>query len=383
MNKNKGGPPYEDLQYCVRCCMPETNEGEKFDELGICQACQASEEKMHINWVEREQRLREILEYYKSRSGDNYDCIVPISGGKDSCFQLHIVKRVYGMKPLAVTFSHNWFSEEGNYNLRNILEKLNIDHLMFTPNRELVNRLAKESLYKIGDVCWHCHAGVGAFPLQVAVKFNIPLIIWGESIAETSGRAKYTDDHLIKFDRDYFTRVSAKLFPEEMVNDEISSKDLFPFQLPSAEEMERVGVVGIHLGNYIFWDAERQVEFLVREYGWREGKEMDGTYKKYKSVECIMHGMHDYTKYLKRGFGRATDHACQDVRAGIITREEGFELIKKYDPMVPRSFHEYLRITGLSEEEFHRVMEHHRDLVVNKRQEILSDKLRDKKRNEK
>jgi N-acetyl sugar amidotransferase len=367
--------PHPHLKYCVRCCMPETSEGINFDELGICRACQSSEEKMHINWVERRKQLVTILEKYKNQSGDNYDCMVPISGGKDSCFQLHMIKKVFGLKPLAVTFSHNWFSEVGKYNLKNILEKLNIDHILFTPNRELINKLARKSIFKIGDACWHCHAGVGSFPLQIAVKYKIPLLVWGESIAEYSGRAKHSDEHLIKFDKDYFVKQSAKFYPEEFTDEEISTKDIFPFKFPSIEEVEEIGLVGIYLGNYIFWDEERQVEFLKKEYDWREMDKADGTYKHYKSAECKMHGVHDYAKFLKRGFGRTTDHACSDVRAGIITREEGFKLIKKYDHQIPKSLPEFLEMTKLSEEEFHKAMAYHKDIVMNKRKEVKSDKL--------
>ena len=114
--------------------------------------------------------LRRIFDEAKSKAGNNYDCIIGISGGKDSTFQLHVLTKVYGMKPLAVTHSHNWFSETGWYNLVNSLEKFNVDHIMFTPNRNLVNRLAKKSLEGIGDTCWHCHAGGSAFPVQIAVK---------------------------------------------------------------------------------------------------------------------------------------------------------------------------------------------------------------------
>lgn len=354
-----GKPLYDKkLQYCVRCCMPETNEGIKFDEMGICQACQSQEQKIHINWTEREQQLRKILESYKSKAGDNYDCIVPISGGKDSAFQLHVLVKRYGIKPLAVTFNHNWYSETGKYNLWNILEKLNVDHIMFTPNRALINKLAKQSLYKIGDSCWHCHAGVGAFPLHVAAKFKIPLLVWGESVAESSGRACYYEP--VRFDSNYFLHNSAKVTPTGMTNDVITSKDVFPFQNPAAEEMEKVGVTGIHLGDYIFWDDERQMEFIRKEYGWREDL-VEGTYKGYKSVECIMPGVHDYTKFLKRGFGRATDHASQDVRSGLLSREEGFELAKNFDAERPQALDYYLKITGLTEEEFLKVMNERRE----------------------
>jgi len=355
------------MQYCLRCCMPESTEGITFDEMGICAACQSAEQKIHLNWTARERDLRKLLVHYKSLNND-YDCIVPISGGKDSTFQLHVITKVYGMHALAVTFSHNWFSETGTYNLQNAIEKFNVDHIMFTPNRELVNKLARQSLFKIGDACWHCHSGVGAFPLQVAVKFKIPLLIWGESIAEVCGRATHYNP-VLKFDREYFTKVSAKVYAEEMVCENISLRELAGFRFPTSEELEEIGVVGIHLGDYIFWDDERQMEFVRDVYGWREDH-VEGTYKRYKSVECRMAGVHDFTKFLKRGFGRGTDHTSADVRAGLLTREEAFELAKKHDTERPDALDDYLRITGFTEEEFESVMgQHRRNLKI----EGLSD----------
>ncbi len=352
------------LRYCVRCCIPATNEGMQFDELGICLACRSSEEKMHINWVERQKQLKEILESYKSKAGSNYDCIIPISGGKDSAFQLHVLTKIYKMKPLAVTFSHNLYSKTGWYNLWNMLDKFNVDHIMYTPNRALINKLMKQSLKGIGDPCWHCHMGVGSFPLQVAVKFKIPLMIWGESIAEGTGRATYFNP-VMEFNRDYFVKQSARLYPDQMVSDTVSKKDINPFQLPSIEEIEKIGVVGIHLGDFIFWDTERQVEFLKKEYGWKEDV-VEGSYKGYKSVECIMEGMHSYTKFLKRGFGRASDHAAQDVRAGLLTREEGFELAKRYDTERPDVMDYLLKQTNLTEDEFNEIMKEHREKNLGK-----------------
>lgn len=352
-----GKPLFRNMQYCTRCCMPESNEGIKFDEMGICQACQSAEQKIHIDWVAREQELRNLLEHYKSL-GNDYDCIVPISGGKDSTFQLHVITQVYNMRALAVTFSHNWYSDTGKKNLENALEKFNVDHIMFTPNRSLVNRLARRSLMMIGDSCWHCHAGVGAFPLQIAVKYRIPLLIWGESIADMSGRATYKNP-VTKFDRDYFTKVSAKMYPEQMVCGTIELRELTGFKLPSYDEIAEAKVVGIHLGDYIFWDDERQMEYVRDVYGWQEDA-VEGTYKGYKSVECRMAGVHDYTKFLKRGFGRGTDHASIDVRAGLLTREEAFELAKKHDTARPDALDFYLEITGFSEEEFNEVLAQHR-----------------------
>jgi N-acetyl sugar amidotransferase len=356
------GQPFQHLQYCVRCCIPQTQEGVVFDELGVCQACQSAEQKIHIDWTGREKVLRSVLDNAKAKAGNNYDCIIPISGGKDSTFQLHVLTQVYGMKPLAVTFSHNWFSETGWYNLQNSLERFNVDHVMFTPNRKLVNKLARHSLAGIGDSCWHCHAGVGAFPLQAAVRFNIPLLIWGESIAESSGRASYLNP-VRKFDREYFTKVSAKLQPFQMVRDDgefsVTLRDLEPFQVPSAEDCERVGVHGIHLGDYIFWDDERQTEFVRDTYGWRE-TQVEGSFKRYKSAECVMPGVHDLACYVKRGYGRSTFHASVDVRAGLLSRDEAWELIRANDGVRPEGLDYYLKITGMTEDEFFATLEKHR-----------------------
>jgi N-acetyl sugar amidotransferase len=346
--------PISGLTYCTRCCIPETQEGVEFDALGVCTACRSSEEKMHIDWTARERQLRVILEEARAKAGNGYDCILPISGGKDSFFQAHVLTKVYGMKPLAVTFSHNWFSETGFYNLQRCLQVFELDHLQFTPARGLVNRLARKSLGAIGDSCWHCHSGVGAFPLQVATRFKIPLLVWGESIAENDGRATY-ERPVTKFDRDYFTKVSARLTAEEMVGGDLTAKDLHPFELPSYEEIDQTGVWGIHLGDYIFWDDERQTEWIRDVYGWRE-TEIEGAYKGYKSAECIMPGMHDFTCYLKRGFGRSTWQASVDVRNGLLTRREGFDLIKQHDQERPEALDYYLKITGMTEEEFYATM---------------------------
>lgn len=348
-----------DIQYCIRCCMPETQEGQVLDELGFCNVCRSSEDKMHINWAERKEQLGEILENAKKENiNKQYDCLIPISGGKDSVYQLHVLVKEFGMRPLAVTFSHNWYSAVGMYNLFNCLEIFNIDHVMFTPRRNLVNALAKRSLDQIGDACWHCHAGIGAFPLKMAKDYGINLLIWGESVAESSSRGTYAKP-LMSFDQDYFLKVSAKVSPEKMVGGEVTERDLGAFRTPDAETYASSGIKGIHLGDYIYWDEERQTEFIKREYGWKDTN-IEGTYKRYKSAECIMPGVHDFANYLKRGYGRASFHASADVRAGIITRDEAFEHFVPLDSVVPRALEYYSEITGISREEFFEILEEKR-----------------------
>lgn len=343
--------------------MPETQEGQKFDEFGVCNVCRSSEDKMRIDWNNRRIELEEILHRSREKHKDDpYDCVIPISGGKDSTFQLHVLIKEFNMRPLAVTFSHNWFTPVGMYNLMNALEVFDVDHLMFTPKRSLVNRSAKRSVEAIGDACWHCHAGVGAFPLQVALKYKIGLIIWGESVAESSSRGTYSAP-IMKFDQDYFLRVSAKKRPEEFACADIKLRELQPFLTPNQQEYVDSGLIGIHLGDFMFWDEERQTEFVSSEYGWKEDV-IEGTYKGYKSAECIMPGIHDFACYLKRGYGRASFHKSLDIRAGLISRDDVAASDISIEREVPATFQYFSNITGLSIDQFIGQVQEHKHISL-------------------
>ena len=348
----------------MRCIMPETQEGQAFDEFGFCNVCRSSEEKMRVDWKSRREQLERILEKAKFENQNReYDCLVPISGGKDSTFQLHVLVKEFGMRPLAVTFSHNWFSAVGIYNLFNALEVFDVDHIMFTPKRGLVNRLAKKSLSKIGDSCWHCHAGVGAFPLRVARDYGIKLVIWGESVAESSSRGTYSAP-IIKFDQDYFQKVSAKLAPDEMSDSNIADYELKKFNSLTSDEYEESQIEGIHLGDYIFWDEERQTEFVIDNYGWMED-DVEGTYKGYKSTECVMPGVHDFACYLKRGYGRTTFHLSSDIRSGVLSRSDVNPEILKLERTVPAGLQYFTEITGIELNDFtSEVMKHRHNSLV-------------------
>lgn len=356
--------PYPQLTYCKRCCMPATTEGIDFDEMGICKACCSSEEKMKIDWEARQKALGELLEKYKEKSSNNYTCIVPISGGKDSAFQLHVLTKIYKINVLAVTFSHNWYSKTGWENLWNVLERLDVDHIMYTPKRSLVNRLARKSLEKIGDSCWHCHAGVLSFPLHIAQKFGIKLLVFGESPADFSGRDTYMNQEFKMTSAlnlcDIFMQGSVRKTPDDFLGNNIEREEMPLFRAPSREELIQAQISSIYLGDFVFWDQEKQTDFLIREYGWKEDL-VEGSFKKYKSVECIMPGVHDYAKFIKRGYGRSTDFVSQDVRAGLMTREEGFNIAYENDTIRPKALDYYLQITGYSEEEFFRILEKQRE----------------------
>lgn len=339
------------MKHCIRCGIPESREDLVLDSMGQCQACVSAEEKIHIDWVERRKILDEIVTRYKNAG--KYDAILPISGGKDSMWQCHVITKVLNLKALAVTHNHNWYSETGWWNLQNCLKTFDLDHVMFTPSRTLVNKMAKRSLETIGDACWHCHMGVSAFTIRMAIAYKIPLLIWGESTAE-HGRATYGQP--MKFDRDYFLKVSAKVTPVQFSCEYLTLKELYPYETPSAEECEAIGLNGIHLGDYIFWDAERQTEFVKSEYGWRE-LEIEGAYKGYKSAECSMAGIHDYLCYKKRGYGRTTIQTSDDIRAGLMTREEAENLIERYERIEPKSLEYYMEITGWTREDIQRIIQ--------------------------
>ena len=347
-----GEPLYEkQIRYCNRCCMPETMEGITFDEFGICTPCRSSEEKMHINWEEREKNLRSILD--SQRSDDYYDCMLPMSGGKDSTFQAYVLTRRYHVSPLAVTHGANWLSLSGRYNLENCLQKFDLDHVIFHANRSIINKVARKSLKAIGDACWHCHIGAGTFVIQSAFSWKAGLMIWGESIAERDGRGSYMNQ--TEASLYYNLEISGRVKAEDYADSEIPYNELSHWFYPDKEKIRGSNLRYLHLGDYIFWDEEKQVDFIVRNFEWMDSQ-VENAFKGYKSNECVMAGVHDYSNFIKRGIGRATVQASDDVRRGIITREEGFELAKKFDAQRPHALDFYLKLTGYTEEEFEKIL---------------------------
>lgn len=345
------------MRYCKRCVYPESSALElTFDEKGVCSGCRMAEEKEKINWNARKEKLREILEKYRNKDGSNYDCIIPVSGGKDSHFQTYIIKEVYGLNPLLVTFNHEFNTAAGIRNLTNLVSKFGVDHIRFTLNPKLIKKLARVSLKKMGDMCWHCHAGIYTYPVQIAVKFKIPLILWGEhGFSDLYGMYSHYDQ--IEMTRKCRTEWGMRGYDaEDMVDEEegITLADLKCFVYPSDKEIEAAGVRGIYLSNFIPWNGKKQSELMIEKYDFEPWSEQqDRTYNTYENVECHhCNGVHDYLRWLKFGYGRATDHVSQDIRLGRMTREEGIEIVEKYDHVRPKDLDMFLKFVGLTEEEF-------------------------------
>ena len=341
---------------CQKCVMPDTRPEIVFDAEGVCDACHtAARKEQEIDWEARRQQFETIIERYRNLDGSNYDCLIPVSGGKDSTYQVYMAKVIYGLNPLCVTFGQCKCTELGEQNMEN-LRQLGVDHLVFHPNPVVYKKLYKTGFERLGDPCWPCHAGIFTYPIRIAVEKNIPLLIWGEnSQMEYGGPAAAREEQVL--DKRWLQQFGGLLNnrTEDMIGSEgITTQDLLPYTYPSDEDLKRVGVTGLFLGYFFKWDARRQLE-IVKEHGFkvRETRSI-GTYTNYENLDCGFVDIHDHLKYLKYGFGRCTDQASIDLRNGRITRHEALELVAKYDHEVEtvKDFCEYL---GITEAEFWKI----------------------------
>ncbi len=342
------------MKYCTKCVLPDTHETIEFDSEGVCNICRQAEVKHNkINWEERRSMLDSIVSKYKDRG--EYDCIVPFSGGKDSAFQLWYVVTQLKLKPLVVRFDHWGYRDLVEENNNKVMSKLNVDFLQFRPNLSIVKKLMKESLKRTGDFCWHCHTGIFAYSMQTAIRYNIPLLIWGESSSEYRSYNKAEE----------LEELNEKLF-NEMINlgitsndmykylkGEVKERDLLPFKFPDKESLYKLEVKSIWLGNYIKWDTKDNVRIIKEELDWK-GQMVEGIPPEYdyEKIECKFQGVRDYCKFIKRGHGRTNHLACIDIRNKMLDREAGMKMTLKYDGKKPRSLEYFLNFTGISEKDF-------------------------------
>lgn len=350
------------IRYCKKCVFPETKPDLFFNEEGVCSACVASEQKdANIDWELRRKDFEQIIEHYRLKQGQpGYDCLIPVSGGKDSTYQAYFMKEVYKMNPLCVCFETTNITEIGQRNIDNI-SKMGIDVIYFKKNYNAYRSMVVEGFKRVGDEMWPNHLGIFTVPIHFAVKFNIPLVIWGENSQMEYG-GPFDSIHMRHLNRRWMEEFGGLLGNriQDMIGvDGLTEKDLTPYFYPSDEDIERVGVTGIFLGHYFFWDARKQLE-LVKQHGFsvKEHGPVEGTYTNYENLDEKMHGLHDYLKFVKYGFGRATDHACIDIRNKRITREEGLKLVKQYDGKYPHyAVNEFVKYSGMSKEKIDAVID--------------------------
>lgn len=319
------------ITFCKRCVMPDTKPDLFFNEQGVCDACVSAEDKNKVDWSSRRREFWDLCSWAKSQKRQ-YDCVIPVSGGKDSHYQTYKALE-YGLKPLCVTFQPTLQTELGKANLNNLIS-LGIDHITVTPNPRVYKAMGLEAFRRIGDHEWPNHLGIFTTPIQVAVEKDIPLIIWGEnSQLEYGGPEQARKKQTL--DRRWLEEFGGLLGnrPTDMLGVEgITEEDLVPYTYPSEKDMK--GIRSVFLGYFFKWDARAQVE-IIKQVGFQtHDGPVEGTYTDYENLDDAIVSIHDYFKYLKFGFGRATDHACIDIRNGRLTRPQAIELVKQYDGQI-------------------------------------------------
>jgi len=340
------------MNYCSKCVMPDTKPELTFDEEGVCNACRAHERKVtSIDWEEREKEFLEIVK--KNKKNEGYDVLIPVSGGKDSTYQT-IKALELGLKPLCVCFEPTIATELGKQNLDN-LQDLGVDLILVKKDPKVYKSMIIEGFETLGDNEWPDHLGIFTVPAHFAVKFNIPLLLWGEnSQFEYGGPATSQESRYLnrKWLEEFGGLLGYRV--EDMIGiDGITQKDLYLYTYPSDKEIERVGVTGLFLGYYFPWDTRRQTDISIAHGFKTAPRHIETTYTDFENLDCHSMTIHDYLKYVKYGFGRATDHACMDIRNGDINRDEGVRLALRYDGRYPHeAVKEFCEYTGLSKESF-------------------------------
>lgn len=321
--------------YCKNCVMPSTKPDLKINEEGICNACESFKDRSDINWGDRRKELETILEKYRNKKGENWDCVIPVSGGKDSTFQ--VVKLLeLGMNPLCVTATTCALTEVGKENIENI-KKLGVDYVEMSPNPIIRAKLNRVGLEEVGDISWPEHVGIFTIPVRAAVQYNIPLIIWGEnSQNEYGGPAAAAENNTL--DRRWLEEFGGLLglrVDDLIGQDGITRKDLIPYFYPEDEALKAIGVTGLFLGHYIPWDGLSNA-LVASAFGFTVSKNITlGSMVNYENLDNYQTAIHEYFKYLKFGFGRASDHASLHIRRKRITRETGMEIVRRLDGKFP------------------------------------------------
>lgn len=355
------------MNYCKRCVYPARHPlNLVLDESGICSGCRVHEEKDEIDWTERLVRLRAIVDSYRSRSRTIHDCIVPVSGGRDSYFIVHVVKNVLGLNPLLVSYNQQYNTKIGIRNLSYLRSLLGCDQMSMTVSPDRVKRITRETLRLRGSMYWHCIAGQTVFPVQIAVKFKIPLIIWGaHQGVDQVGMFSHLDEvemtRKYRMEHDLMGLEAEDLLAQSSLLDE---RDIEQFRYPHDKELEAIGVRGIYLNNYLRWDSKAQHEEMIRLYGYETDRQ-PATFDTYNDVDSFHYsGIHDYLKRLKWGYGKVTDHASREIRLRRLVREDAIKLVSQYESVVPHDLDVFLDWLEMGAAEFHETVEPHRNLAV-------------------
>ena len=360
----------KDIKVCSRCLYTENHPlGLYIDDEGLCSGCKVHEEKDTLNWAEREQKLKSILGEYKNKNLNNYDCIIPVSGARDSYFIVHKIKHEYGMNPLLVTYNAQYNTERGIRNLAYLRTHFDCDIFTLTVNPQSVKKITRATLRRLGSLYWHVLAGQTVFPVQVAVRLKIPLIIWGAHQGmDQVGMYSHLDE--VEMTRKYRKEHDLMgLEAEDLISDEdqVFAKDIYQFRYPDNHDLASVGVRGIYLNNYIRWDTKAQHEQMIAKYQY-ESYPQTRTFDSYNDVDSFVYSdLHDYIKTLKWGYGKVTDHVNREIRLKRLSREDGQKLITQFKDIKPVFTRQFMDWLGVTENAFNFILDQHRNPAIWKR----------------
>jgi len=355
--------------YCSKCVYPQVSVNLELID-GICSACRTSdvfESSGPEFWEQRREIFEQIIKEVKNNPNrnKNYDCIIPVSGGKDSYYQAHLIASEYKLKPLLVTYHGNNYLPEGDFNRDRMREVFNADHLVFGPSVEVLKKLNRIAFRKMGDMNWHAHCGIFTYPIRMSVALNIPLLIWGEIAWDISGM--YHPDDFVEFSARTRHEHGLRGYEWDAMigdpEDPLTEQDMLWAKYPEDSEILEVGSRGIYIGNFFKWDPNKHTQDMIEKYDWKPAeKPFQRTYRTMSNLDDrYENGIHDLLKFVKFGYGRASDHASKDIRAGLMTREQGIEMVRKYDHVVSDDLDYWLDYVGISLNQFWETADTFRD----------------------
>ncbi len=369
------------IRYCSRCVMPETKPDLFIDADGVCNACRSYESRSEVDWQARRTELADILERYRSKDGGQYDCIVPVSGGKDSTYQVLRLLEL-GVNPLCVTATTDSLSDIGRRNIEN-LKRRGVDYIEVSTNpvvRRQINRLA---LTQVGDISWPEHVTIFTIPIRLAVQLGISLVVWGENPQhEYGGPAGAAQGNtLTRRWLEEFGGLLGLRVSDLISQGGVEQRHLIQYTYPTDAELARVGVTGAFLGYYLPWDGYGNALYAQAHGLETYHKPVEGSLVNYENLDNHQTGIHDYFKFIKYAFGRATDLACLHVRRGRLSRQDAVRLVMEHDGRFPweyrgKGLEDILDEIGMSLEEFVRVCDrftNKRLFVTDARGELVRD----------
>jgi N-acetyl sugar amidotransferase len=336
----------------------DEKKGIQFDDKGICEACNYSNTKKKINWEERESKLIKLLDKHRKNNGE-YDCIIPGSGGKDSAYASHLLKYKYGMNPLTVTWAPHLYTQIGWENFTNWIHDGGLDNILFTPNGKLHRLLTKLAFENLLHPFQPFIIGQKLIGPQTALKYNVPLIFYGENQAEYGNALEENENP--EMDMSFFSnekiediRLSTLTIKEIIDKYNFRLNDFNPYLPPKKKDLKKLNIQQRFLGYYLRWDPQECFYYASKNTGFKPNTERtEGSYSKYSSIDDKIDPFHYYCTFIKFGIGRATYDSSQEVRNEKITREEAVHLIKKYDSEFPKKyFKEFLKYIDVDEGNF-------------------------------